>query len=144
MKNQDLTFFNQLPAVDLLARCIWGEARGESREGKIAVAWVIKNRVADGRFGKGVHGVILRPYQFSCFLTGDPNFRKLREACLNETSYEECDEISGQVLSGEIPDPTGGATHYHTVAIKPPWSGKMTFLRKIGNHRFYLEPRRSK
>jgi hypothetical protein len=31
--------------IDTLARTIWGEARNQGREGMIAVAWVIRNRV---------------------------------------------------------------------------------------------------
>jgi spore germination cell wall hydrolase CwlJ-like protein len=34
---------------DILARTLWGEARGESLDGKIAAAWTIRNRVLDGK-----------------------------------------------------------------------------------------------
>ena len=33
---------------DILARTLWGEARGEGLDGQIAVAWTIRNRVFDG------------------------------------------------------------------------------------------------
>ena len=73
------------PPVSLLALTLWGEARGEPVLGKRAVAWVVRNRMSiaeawlerKGRqhplFGDGtVAGVVLRPYQFSCWLKGDP------------------------------------------------------------------------
>jgi spore germination cell wall hydrolase CwlJ-like protein len=34
---------------DILARTLWGEARGEGTAGQIAVAWTIHNRVFDGK-----------------------------------------------------------------------------------------------
>jgi spore germination cell wall hydrolase CwlJ-like protein len=46
---------------DILARTLWGEARGETLAGQIAVAWTIRNRVNDGKdkswWGEGYAGV---------------------------------------------------------------------------------------
>ena len=58
---------------DILARTLWGEARGEGVAGQIAVAWSIRNRVEmdlhnDGKpdwWGEGYAGVCKKPYQFS-------------------------------------------------------------------------------
>jgi spore germination cell wall hydrolase CwlJ-like protein len=53
---------------ELLALCIWTEARGEPAEGKAAVARVIFNRMAAGYFSDGtVAGTVLRYDQFSAF-----------------------------------------------------------------------------
>ena len=64
---------------DILARTLWGEARGESLAGQIAVAWTIRNRVNDGKakswWGEGYAGVCQKPYQFSCWNKNDPNYR---------------------------------------------------------------------
>ena len=64
----------------ILARTLWGEARGESLAGQIAVAWTIRNRVDDGNtkswWGEGYAGVCQKPYQFSCW-KNDPNFAYL-------------------------------------------------------------------
>ncbi|HJR27754.1 MAG TPA: cell wall hydrolase, partial [Pseudomonas sp.] len=63
---------------DVLARTLWGEARGEGLPGQIAVAWAIRNRVNDGKarswWGEGYAGVCQAPYQFSCWNKSDPNF----------------------------------------------------------------------
>ena len=63
---------------DVLARTIWGEARGESSAGKVAVAWTIRNRVFDGKekswWGEGYAGVCQAPWQFSCWNKTDPNY----------------------------------------------------------------------
>src|SRR5690349_18676751 len=67
----------QDPCV-LLAMCIFGEARGEEYEAKVGVGCVVRNRVGhQGKYGHGYQGVILKPYQFSCFNHGDPNAPKL-------------------------------------------------------------------
>ena len=69
---------------DILARTLWGEARGESLAGQIAVAWTIRNRVNDGKdkswWGEGYAGVCQKPYQFSCWNRNDPNFAYLSGA----------------------------------------------------------------
>jgi len=69
---------------DILARTLWGEARGESLAGQIAVAWTIRNRVNDGNakswWGEGYTGVCQKPYQFSCWNSTDPNYLYLSGA----------------------------------------------------------------
>ena len=51
---------------DVLARTLYGEARGEGLAGQIAVAWTIRNRVKDGKdksfWGEGYGGVSQKPY----------------------------------------------------------------------------------
>lgn len=139
--------FRELTDAQLLAVCLYGEARGESREGKIAVASVIKERVKKGGwFGMGYHGVILKPYQFSCFLTGDPNFAKLYDiagdfdrSVQKSRALQECYEIARGIIDNTI-QRNVRATHYKTVnCTHGAWSDKMTQVAVIGAHRFYLE-----
>lgn len=60
--------------IDILARTIYGEARGEPWEGKIAVAWVVRNRAERGGWwGDTIREVCLKPWQFSCWNETDPN-----------------------------------------------------------------------
>lgn len=129
---RDKLLFEQ-PDVPLLAVTLYGEARGETAVGKRAVAWVVRNRMgiakkwqeSKGRqhplFGDGtVAGVVLRPWQFSCWNKGDPNLPKLLE--IIQTDGESAGAgmwaILKAVASGvlkeppEWPDPTWGATHY--------------------------------
>ncbi|MFT8135469.1 hypothetical protein ACMYLZ_23150, partial [Salmonella enterica subsp. enterica serovar Enteritidis] len=69
---------------DILARTLWGEARGEGQAGQIAVAWTIRNRVFDGKakswWGEGYAGVGLKPGRFSCWNKNDPNYAYLSGA----------------------------------------------------------------
>ena len=60
---------------EIMAKTIYGEARGETREGQIAVACVIFNRFRSGKWfsAKTLAGVCLKPLQFSCWNKSDPN-----------------------------------------------------------------------
>jgi N-acetylmuramoyl-L-alanine amidase len=134
--------FKRLSEQELLARCIYGEARGESELGKIAVAHVVMNRVK-GRawFGKTVHGVILKPFQFSCFNHDDPNCRVLSEPEIINRSMLECQRVADDALAGKSVDPTAGSTHYYSGDKEPRWvkDKGMSFQVKIGCHKFFME-----
>ena len=127
----------------ILAITLYGEARGEHTEGKIAVAWVIQNRMKDPRWPNTIGGVCTQPKQFSCWNANDPNFSILVDK-LFETrnrdphrAWRECLWVAGGVLRCYLSDNTDGANHYHTRSIKPSWSEKMTRTVEIGNHIFY-------
>ena len=60
--------------IAVMAKTIWGEARGEHYEGQVAVGWVIRNRCETGGwFGNSIREVCLKPYQFSCWNNDDCN-----------------------------------------------------------------------
>lgn len=139
--------FRALDEARLLALCLWGEARGETMAGKIAVASVIVNRAkAGGWFGATVRDVILKPKQFSCFNAGDPNHIPL---CLRaqlwnhyiqkDKALRECFRIAEGVLSGAVKGNVGGATHYKTTACAASWAASMERVAVIGNHEFFEE-----
>lgn len=145
-KRGGLEYLKGLDETELLARCIYGEARGEGIDGMSAVGHVVLNRREDGRFGKGLKGVILRSKQFSCFNTDDPNFAKLTRPELNDDSISVCRDVAAYLLElstdeRRADDPTHGATHYHSASIRPSWtrSLRMVFCRRIGRHLFWKE-----
>jgi hypothetical protein len=93
---------------DILARTIFGEARGEGVAGQIAVAWTIRNRVNDGKdkswWGEGYAGVCQKPYQFSCWNKNDPNFAYLSGA--KSITFRELAQAriaADQVIDGNTP-----------------------------------------
>ena len=130
---------------DILARTLWGEARGESLAGQIAVAWTIRNRVNDGKakswWGEGYAGVCQNPYQFSCWNRSDPNFAYLSGA--KKIPFRELAQAriaADQVIDGKVSDPTGGATHYYATTIKAPaWAAKAKQTLKLGGHVFFKD-----
>jgi N-acetylmuramoyl-L-alanine amidase len=124
--------------VDILARTIYGEARGESDAGKVAVAWVVKNRARiGGWWGSDIKEVCLKPYQFSCWNPSDPNQAIIMRIVNSNHIFKRCLAIATDVLAGTIADPTNGANHYHESGIKPTWASGKTPTTAIGNHDFY-------
>ena len=135
---EEALFSKSLTALDLdiAARTVYGEARGESDAGKLAVAWVIRNRVeAETWFGEGIAGVCKKPWQFSCWNQNDPNREKLLVLKKDSIGYQQALAAVARALVS-IDDPTDGSRHYHTKAVRPHWAiGKPTKI--IGNHLFF-------
>ncbi|AOE63803.1 cell wall hydrolase [Pseudomonas corrugata] len=131
---------------DILARTLWGEARGEGLAGQIAVAWAIRNRVEDGRakswWGEGYAGVCQAPYQFSCWNKNDPNYPCLSGAKpIPPKQFAQAQRAADLVISGAEPDLTKGATHYYatTMPKAPAWAAKATQTLRLGNHLFFKD-----
>lgn len=126
--------------IDILARTLWGEARGESLRGRQAVCWVIVNRanLRLPRFGLSIAEVCQKPYQFSCWNPGDPNRRKLQQVTTADTAFRECLEIARAAIAARLPaDPTKGSRHYHAAGVEPNWAAGKTPAARIGRHLFY-------
>lgn len=124
--------------IDIMARTVWGESRGESLAGKIAVAWVIKNRADNpGWWGDSIAGVCRQPWQFSCWNANDPNRAKLIGVTPQDEMFRECLMVVAGVLSRNFPDPTFGANHYHAKGVSPAWAHGRAPTARIHNHVFY-------
>jgi spore germination cell wall hydrolase CwlJ-like protein len=127
-------------AIDTLARTLWGEARGEPRLGKEAVAAVVLNRLkrnAPARFGATIEEVCRKPLQFSCWNPNDPNRTKLEQVDRSDATFAECCTVAELAVDGRLADPTDGADHYHTVNVSPSWSQGKTPCCTIGEHHFF-------
>ena len=153
----------------VLAQTIWGEARGHGEEGMRAVGHVVVNRAESGKprlFGDGIVGAATKDKQFSCWNPGDPNRDRMahmaeldqqirRGDTPDGTPYEvwsktgegqeyrawlDAKRIARSILAGKSNDPTGGALFYHTTAVHPKWSTRMTPIGQIANHIFYRGP----
>ena len=130
------------PAHDVLARTIYGEARGESVRGMEAVAAVIMNRVAAAREGRRWWGttvieVCRAPHQFSCWNPDDPNRRQIESVDDDDPTFAVCRRIARRAIGGALVDPTNGATHYHALGAAPGWAEGHAPCRRIGRHVFY-------
>lgn len=119
------------------ALTIWLEAQGESFEGKVAVAEVIRNRLNGGVYGKTVASVVLAPYQFSCWNTKG---NRLSAALLMDDNalYKDCMRAWQSALGGSKSVPS--AVFYYNpagVAETPTWAIPARLIAVIGHHRFY-------
>ncbi len=131
----------------LFALCLYGEARGEAIEGKVAVASVIINRIKKGgRFGRSLREVILKPMQFSCFNEDDPNKKQLEslaktfyDALQINKSLRECFWVSCGFLDGWLQSNVKDADHYHALDSDPKWNDNMKLVAVIGKHKFFKD-----
>lgn len=130
-------------AVDILARTLYGEARGEPVRGKEAVAAVVINRVRRARerggywWGGTVAGVCLKAFQFSCWNDKDPNRAKILAVATEDRNFAACLRIARRAVAGTLADPTDGATHYHVGGRTPLWAVGREPSAVIGGHSFY-------
>ncbi len=127
-----------LPDIEIMARTIYGEARGETQLAKLAVASVILNRVRKGGwFGNSIIEVCKKPKQFSCWNSDDPNRAKIEAVGWGDLDFQRCALAALQALTAQEADPTQGATHYHAIGIKPKWADSLKMFGSIGHHVFY-------
>lgn len=111
--------------LNLLARCVYGEARGEPYTGQVAVAAVVLNRVRSSKFPNSISGVIYQSGAFTAVADGQINLSP------NTSAYNAArDALNGW-------DPTNGCLYYYnpaTATSKWIWSLKVEL--KIGRHNF--------
>jgi spore germination cell wall hydrolase CwlJ-like protein len=124
---------------DLMVRTILGEAAQEGPRGQAAVAHVILNRLSSGSYGKTPADVVLAPNQFEPWSNRSKEILAIKPT---SPAYQETADIVDMARSGDIPDPTGGATHFLNPDIVmqrrgslPSWAQQP--ITRIGNHTFF-------
>ena len=90
--------------LNLLSRVVYGEARGESYTGQVAVAAVVLNRVKSSSFPNSISGVVYQSGAFDCVSDGQ----------INLTPNETARKAAQDALNGW--DPTYGAIYYFNPA----------------------------
>lgn len=133
-----------LVELDLFARLVYAEAKGETYQGQVAVAATVLNRVLDNSYPNSISGVInevtvqngIRYYQYEPVLNG----------AINTPASQTAKNAVRHALAGW--DPTMGATGFFAHAKVPQWSnGKVPWVWEqwyqdphkiiIGNHSFF-------
>jgi N-acetylmuramoyl-L-alanine amidase len=113
--------------VELLARVIYAEARGEDFEGQVAVGAVVLNRLEDSRFPKTIEAVIYQQGAFTAVLD------KQIHLTPDEVAYRAAEAA----LAGK--DPTGGAIYYYNPKTATDrWIKSRPVIKTIGNHTFSI------
>lgn len=110
---------------NLMARCIYAEARGEPYAGQVAVGAVILNRVRNSQFPNTIAGVIYQPRAFTVVQDGQINLTP------NQTALSAArDALNGW-------DPTNGCIYYFNPATATsPWIWSREVRLIIGRHHF--------
>jgi spore germination cell wall hydrolase CwlJ-like protein len=126
-----------------LTEALYFEARGESLAGVKAVAEVILNRADSPGFPGSVCGVVRQGGEglYNCQFTYRCDGRA--EVIHEDHAWDAVGRVATLMLSGAPRDLTGGATHYHTLAVRPSWAARFTQTATIGFHRFYRQPLRT-
>jgi N-acetylmuramoyl-L-alanine amidase len=111
--------------LNLLARVIHGEARGEPYVGQVAIGAVVLNRVRDSRFPNTIAGVVYQPGAFDAVYDGQINLEP------DTTAYNAArDALNGW-------DPTYGCVYYYNPATATSsWIWTRKIVLKIGKHNF--------
>lgn len=131
---------NTQTSVDVMARTLYGEARGCGADGMKHVAMVILNRVHHPRWwGTGVIGVCQAPYQFSCWNKNDPNRAKIEAVTDTDPIFVQAIAIATQAIAGNLPDVTSGADSYFALSMAQPptWIERATKTYQDAWHAFY-------
>ena len=142
--------------LDILAKTIYGESRGEGNLGMEAVGCVVINRWKSGKWFNGtdtnndgyesIAEVCKQPWQFSCWNSDNPGLLEMVSCNLYNAPFRDCITIALLVIanSGDARwtgrDKSNGATHYYSDRIPPPkWAMGKSPCQIIGHHRFFKD-----
>lgn len=111
--------------IETMAHVVYGESRGESYQGQVAVAAVILNRVDSSDFPDTVHDVVFQRNAFTAVNDGQFNLRP------NDTAYHA---VKDALLGW---DPSYGSVYYYNPKLATDqWIFTRTVTKQIGNHHF--------
>lgn len=111
--------------LNLLARLISAEARGEPYEGQVAVGAVVLNRVEHASFPNSISEVIYQPWAFTCINDGQ----------FDQPVAESAYRAAQDALNGW--DPSYGAIYYFNPSTATSdWIWSRPLIVEIGKHRF--------
>ncbi len=124
-------------ALQCLSMAVYYEAASESYSGQQALAQVVLNRVAHPAYPASVCGVVFQgserktgcQFTFTC----DGSMQRTP----SRQGYARAQSIALAALAGDVFEPVGLATHYHTNYVNPYWAVSLDYVGAIGLHRFY-------
>ena len=115
-----------------LATAVYFEARGESLEGQLAVARVVMNRAASGRYPSDWCSVVKQPAQFSFVRHGE--FPWIDTA---STAWAHAQGVTRLAIANVVPSVDPDVLWYHATYVAPSWGRRLNMVEKIGLHIFY-------
>jgi hypothetical protein len=118
--------------TNCLATAVYFEARGESLEGQLAVARVVMNRAASGRYPPDWCGVVKQPAQFSFVRRGAFPY-----VDTNSSAWQKAEAIAQLAASNIVPSVGSDVLWYHANYVAPNWRRSLQEVQQIGAHIFY-------
>jgi len=117
-----------------IAVAVYHEARGETLEGQLAVARVIMNRAASGKYPATWCGTVKQPWQFSFVNPRTGAFPSVDEG---SASWRKAQAITRLAISNAVPSLSNDVLWYHADYVAPSWGRRLSRVQKIGTHIFY-------
>ncbi len=117
---------------DCLANAVYFEARGESLEGQLAVAEVVLNRAASGRYPGTLCEVVRQPWQFSFVRRG-----VIPRADRGSDAWRRAVAVARIAKSGARRLLDQNVLWYHANYVAPSWGRRLARSGQIGAHIFY-------
>ena len=118
--------------ANCIAVAVYHEARGESLEGQLAVAQVIMNRAASGKYPANWCGVVKQPWQFSFVRNGQfPSVDQSSDA------WRKALGVTRLAVANAVPSVPKDCLWYHANYVAPRWSNNLRRVEQIGAHIFY-------
>lgn len=118
--------------ANCIAVAVYHEARGESLEGQMAVAKVIMNRAASGKYPTSWCGVVKQPWQFSFVHHGQ--FPSVDQG---SASWRKALGVTRLAVANAVQSVPTDCLWYHADYVAPSWGRNLTRVEKIGAHIFY-------
>ena len=118
--------------ANCLATAVYFEARGESLEGQLAVAHVVMNRAASGRYPPDWCSVVKQPAQFSFVRHGEFPWIDTDSA-----AWAKAQGIARLAVANVVPSVSQDVLWYHADYVAPSWGHRLSMVEKIGAHIFY-------
>jgi spore germination cell wall hydrolase CwlJ-like protein len=115
-----------------LATAVYFEARGESVEGQLAVARVVMNRAASGKYPGTWCDVVKQPAQFSFVRHGE--FPMVDTA---SRAWARAQGVARLAMADVVPSVDHDVLWYHATYVDPSWGHHLSMVQKIGAHLFY-------
>lgn len=115
-----------------LAGAIYFEARGEPIAGQLAVAEVVINRAASGRFPASYCGVVFQKSQFSFVKRG-----RMPALPGGTVTWHRAKAIAQIAHRGLWDSEAEGSLYFHARSVSPSWSNRRQAMARISNHVFY-------
>jgi N-acetylmuramoyl-L-alanine amidase len=117
-----------------IAVAVYHEARGESLEGQLAVAKVIMNRAASGKYPGSWCGVVKQPWQFSFV---NPRTGYMPSVDQASASWRKALGVTRLAVANAVESVPSECLWYHADYVAPSWGRRLTRVEKIGAHIFY-------
>ena len=120
--------------ANCVAVAVYHEARGESLEGQLAVAKVIMNRAASGKYPTSWCGVVKQPWQFSFV---NPRTGYMPSVDQDSQSWRNALGVTRLAVANAVPRLPTDCLWYHADYVAPSWGKRLSRIQKIGAHIFY-------